>query len=144
MADRCGWAIVGFALMLTNPKGASAETRPSIAVVAYNQAGVNADTLARAKSEIARVFGEVGVDVNWMDSADLKPAGRFAIRLLIRARAVDARGSVMGTTIGGAHETGGMAFVFYDRVLKSAHEREQDVSRLLAYAMTHEMGHLLL
>jgi hypothetical protein len=50
----------------------------------------------------------------------------------------------MGTAIGEIHETGGSAFVFYDRVLTSAHDREQDVARVLAYAMAHEMGHLLL
>jgi hypothetical protein len=42
------------------------------------------------------------------------------------------------------HETGGTAFVFYDRVLRSAHDRHQDIARVLASAMAHEMGHLLL
>jgi hypothetical protein len=50
----------------------------------------------------------------------------------------------MGTTLGDAHDTEGSAFVFYDRVLRSAHESQQDVARLLAYAMAHEIGHLLL
>lgn len=79
-----------------------------------------------------------------MDPATVEPAGNFAIRLLIRPRAVNAPGSVMGTAIGDTHETGGSAFVFYDRVLRSAHERQQDVAAVLAYAMAHEMGHLLL
>jgi len=52
--------------------------------------------------------------------------------------------AVLGTTIGDVHETSGTAFVFYDRVLKSVHERQQNVSRVLAYAMAHEMGRLLL
>jgi len=51
---------------------------------------------------------------------------------------------VMGTAIGGMHETGGSVFIFYRQVLKSAHERKQDVARVLAYAMAHEMGHLML
>jgi len=87
---------------------------------------------------------EAGIGVTWMDPAAVEPAGAFAIQLLIRTRAINGSGSVMGTTIGDAHETGGSAFVYYDRVLQSAHEREQDAARLLAYAIAHEMGHLLL
>jgi hypothetical protein len=118
--------------------------RPSVAVVAYNQAGVAADILTRAKIEIARIYGEAGVEVIWMDPAAVEPAGRFAMRLLLRPHAVNASGLVMGTAIGDVHNTGGSAFVFYDRVLQSAHERRQDVAGVLAYAVAHEMGHLLL
>jgi hypothetical protein len=49
----------------------------------------------------------------------------------------------MGTAIGGA-QRGGSANIYYECVLRIAHERHQDVARLLAYAMAHEMGHLLL
>jgi hypothetical protein len=35
------------------------------------------------------------------------------------------------------------AFVYYDRVLRTAHQGQQDVARL-ACAMAYEMGHLLL
>lgn len=78
------------------------------------------------------------------DPASVEPAGAFAIQLLLRRRPVNASGAVMGTAIGDTHQTSGSAFVFYDRVLRSAHEREQDVARVLAYSMAHEMGHLLL
>jgi hypothetical protein len=50
----------------------------------------------------------------------------------------------MGTAIGGPHDVGGSAFVFYKQALASAHERKQDVARVLAYAIAHELGHLLL
>jgi len=120
-----------------------AADKPSVAVVAYNHAGVAADTFKRAKIAITRIYEEAGVDVTW-EPAAVEPAGRFAIRLLVRPRAVNASAPVLGTTIGDIHETSGMAFVFYDRVLQSAHERQQDVASVLAYAMAHEMGHLLL
>ena len=122
---------------------ARATSQPSIAVVAYNQAGVAADILARAKSEAARIYSDAGVDVIWMDAAAVEPGGTFKIRLLIR-RAVDVPGSVMGSVAGDTHETDGLASVFYDRVLRCAHERRQDVAGVLAYAMAHEIGHLLL
>jgi hypothetical protein len=123
--------------------GQAAASPPSIAVGAYNQAGVAADTLARAKSEVTRIYGDVGVDVIWMDPEAVAPPGAFAMQVRIRARAVNTSRAVMGAVLGDA-ETGWLAFVYYDCVLRSAHEREQDVARLLAYAMAHEMGHLLL
>jgi DNA-binding transcriptional regulator PaaX len=123
---------------------AGAAGRPSIAVVAYNQAGAAADVLARAKVEVTRIVAGAGVDVIWMEPAAVAPVSTFAIQLLIRPRAVGAPGSVMGTALGDTHAIGGLALIFFDRVLRSAHEREQDVACVLAYAMVHEMGHLLL
>jgi hypothetical protein len=144
MATRWAWAIAGSMLILGLSEQAGAACRPSIWVVAYNQAGVAPDTLAHAKTEITRIFGEAAVAVTWMDRVALEPAGAFAVQVLIRPRAVNGSSSVMGTTIGDVHDTAGSAFIYYDRVVKSAHEREQDVARLLAHAMAHEMGHLLL
>jgi hypothetical protein len=114
-------------------------------VVAFNQAGIDTATLARAKTEVGRIYGEAGVGVTWMESAaTMKSAGPFAIQLLLRRRPVNGSASVMGTAIGDLHETSGSAFVFYDRVLGSAHGGQHDVARVLAYAIAHEMGHLLL
>ena len=130
--------------LAVGPCGQAADSPPSIAVVVYNQVGMSADTLARAKSEVTRIYGDAGVDVAWMDPAAVESGDVFAIQLLIRPRAVNVPGSIMGRAIGDTHETGGSAVLYYDRVLRSAHEREQDVARLLAYTMAHEMGHLLL
>jgi hypothetical protein len=143
MANRWRHA-AGCALMLGLATQTEAAGRPAIAVVAYNQAGVATDVIARAKLEINRIVAGTGVDVAWMDPAAVEPVASFAIQLLIRPRAVSGPQSVMGTALGDAHEIGGSAMVFYDRVLRSAHEREQDVAGVLAYAMVHEIGHLLL
>jgi hypothetical protein len=144
MVNRCCPAAVGCAAFLGIAGGADAASRPSIAVVVYNQAAVAPATLGRAKLEVARIIGDAGVDVAWIDSAAVESANTFAIRLLIRPRAVGATVSAMGTTIGDVHETGGTAFVFFDQVLRSAHGGKHDAGGVLAYAMAHEMGHLLL
>lgn len=143
MATRWAFAIAALTLA-ADAAGQTPGRRPLITVVAYNQAGVAADTLARATSDVTRIFGEVGVEVAWTNGGAVELAGAFSIQLLLRRRPVDGAGSVMGTAIGETKVSGGSAFVFYERVLKSAHERQQDVARVLAYAMTHEMGHLLL
>ena len=99
MATRWAHLVAGFDSGL-GPDGQAAAGPPLIAVVAYNQAGMAADTLARAKSEVTRIYGEAGIGVTWMDPAAPEPAGAFAIQLLIRRRAVNGSDSVMGTTIG--------------------------------------------
>jgi hypothetical protein len=144
MATRWAHVVVGTTLALGLTAEAWAFGSPSIAVVMYSQAGIPADTLAHARSEVARIYGDAGILVTWMDPTVAEPAGPFAIQLLLRRQPVGGSGSIMGTTIGDAHETSGTALIFYDRVLRTAHERQQDVSRVLAYAIAHEMGHLLL
>jgi hypothetical protein len=118
---------------------------PVVTVTAYDQTSVPPQTMNRAKLTVTYICAAAGVQVIWMKpSATQSVTAAFAIRLLIRPQAVNGSRLLMGMTLGDTHDTGGLAFVFYDRVLQSAHEREQDVARLLAYAMLHEMGHLLL
>jgi hypothetical protein len=50
----------------------------------------------------------------------------------------------MGTTLGDEHEMGRAAYGFKDRALQIAHKRHQDVAQVLAYAIAHELGHVLL
>jgi hypothetical protein len=127
------------------PRERSAGPMPVVTVTAYDQASVPPQAMNRAKLTVTYICAAAGVQVIWMNPSATQsiPAG-FAIRLLIRSRAVNGASWVMGMTLGDTHDTGGLAFVFYDRVLQSAHERELDVAKLLAYAMLHEMGHLLL
>jgi len=124
--------------------GQAAASPPSISVVAYNHARVDASTLARAKDDVVRIYGEAGVAVIWMDPAAIEPVATFAIRLRITRRPTDADRQVMGTAIVAMNDTNGSAVVFYEQVLKSARGGKQDVARVLAYAMAHEMGHLVL
>jgi hypothetical protein len=72
--------------------------------------------------------------------------GTFVIQMMIRRRASEpasAAESVMGMTPE-AGENGGTASVFYDQVLRMAHHYRQPVEELLAIAVAHEMGHVLL
>jgi hypothetical protein len=50
----------------------------------------------------------------------------------------------LGKALGDAQTNGGTAFVYRNRVLDLARGRSVDEARVLAYALAHEMGHLLL
>jgi hypothetical protein len=144
MVNRWCSVAAGCAVFLGIAGRADAASRPSIVLVVYDQAGVAPATLTRAKLEVGRIVDDAGVDVIWIAPAAAEPANTFAIRLLIRRRDVGATVSAMGTAIGDVHESGGTAFVFFDQVLRSAHGGKHDAGSVLAYAMAHEMGHLLL
>ena len=116
--------------------------RPAVAVQVFNHARVPAETLTRAQAHVARIYRGTGVEVLWTDAAGTDAPGRFAIKLIIKPKASGSR--VMGTAIGDTRGAGGTAFVYRDRVLDVAHERDLVDARVLAYAMAHEMGHLLL
>jgi hypothetical protein len=51
---------------------------------------------------------------------------------------------VVGIALGEPHVTRGMVFVFFDRILETAHVREHDRWRVLSYVIAHESGHLVL
>jgi hypothetical protein len=119
-----------------------------ITVRVYDYTAVPDAMLSGAKEDVSRIYRLAGIDIRWIDAPDTNPAASFAIQIMIRRRPVDgsasASGSVMGISLGDTHDVGGSAFVFRDRVTHVAHERQQDVARVLGYAMAHEMGHLLL
>jgi len=135
-----------FTLATVYPRSASADEPPRqvITVRVYDYT----PTLSRAKQDVSRICRQAGIDVTWINAPDTNPAASFAIQIMIRRRPVDgstsASGSAMGTSLGDTHDVGGSAFVFRDRVTHVAHARQQDVARVLGYAMAHEMGHLRL
>jgi hypothetical protein len=138
-----------FTLATAYSRAASADepARQLITVRVYDYTAVPDAMLSRAKEDVSRIYRQAGIDITWIDAPDTNPAAAFAIQIMIRRRSVgstSASGSVMGSSIGDTHDVGGSAFVFRDRVTHVAHERQQDVARVLGYAMAHEMGHLLL
>jgi hypothetical protein len=131
--------------------------QPVITVLVHNQAAIPADIVSGAEEQVGQILVEAGIVIRWVDpSIDrqysvVNPTsnslGTFTVQLIIRRAVMKPRsetGSVMGTTIGDVHETGGSAFVFYDPVLNVAHARQQGVATVLSYAIAHEVGHLLL
>jgi hypothetical protein len=119
------------------------QREPSISVMAYNHADAAADVFGHAKSTIERIFAAAGVVVSWLDPSGPEAAPR-ALRLVVRRHAEDATLPLMGKAIAGGNGCSGTAFVFYAVVLEYAHRGEHDPSAVLAYAMAHELGHLLL
>jgi hypothetical protein len=116
-----------------------------LTVAVHNNAAVPEATLNAAKVEVERIFAGVGVTIAWVSTVE--PV-TFGIQVTLRRQPGGGPGamapSALGTTVGEDHRLGGSSFVFYERVLKFAHDRHRAVDVILAYAIAHEMGHVLL
>jgi hypothetical protein len=146
---------------------ATAGPRPSLNVVLHvcDDPGIQANLVGRARAEMSRIFRDVGVDIAWISDAattsgadDLEASSDGLLTLVILCRELTDELTVDTTALGAAVGTreyrGRIAYVFYDRVerfaqthLNMSRDVETDdmyIVILLAHAMAHEMGHLLL
>jgi hypothetical protein len=116
-----------------------------LTVAIHNSAEVPEATVNAAKAEVERIFAAASVSIAWVSTIE---PGTFAIQITLRRRPGGGPGamapSALGTTVGEDHRLGGLSFVFYERVLKFAHDHRRPVELILAYAIAHEMGHVLL
>jgi hypothetical protein len=151
----------GFSLLLSLvPLGAqSAENALKIEVHVYNYSSVSAATLAQAQQETARIYGRLGIAMEWRScplaaeelahntTCDLPAApARFTLRLLSNEMAqrfpvhTDIYGFALLSLKGGFGVT---ANVFADRAREMAARRGNE-GVFLGHLIAHELGHLLL
>jgi hypothetical protein len=119
----------------------------SIALVLqlHNVAGAPAAIVGSAQRELARVYADIGVTVDWVD-ADV-PAAPAAMHVILVDRESgilrQARDAVLGATMWTANGTPAV-YVFYRRVEAEANRHRVSLSQLLACALAHELGHVLM
>ena len=111
----------------------------------HNLAGAPSSLVGRAESEVARMYDDAGVHVEW-DRPE-PAASRDAVRVILLPyengdlrRAPD---TVMGAAV---RSPGGtrIAYVYYRRVLAEAERYSVSTPFVLAGAIAHEVGHLLM
>jgi hypothetical protein len=97
-------------------------------VVVHNPASVPDATIGSAKVEIERIYASANISIAW--SSSIAP-GTFGIQVVLRREPAGGPGamapSALGTTVGDDHSSGGSCFVFYQRVLKFAHQHNRPV-----------------
>src|SRR4051812_11512682 len=135
------WTVLAFGLAA--PCMAFEAESTSLSVTVYDQASVASGVVERAQRDAASIFDTARVSLAWTNPSAPPTTGSSTLRLIIRRQPEDGALPVMGTAIESAGACSGTAFVFYTPVLRRAHASGLDVARLLAYAMAHELGHLL-
>lgn len=131
------------------------DTEPlAIAVRVRDTAQVPDDVLVQAQGDVTRIYRQAGVDLSWTTPDSLCAETNAArhtvltIALLSFAQAVRMDSGVTTDRVGFAArdtaEGGRVAYVLYDRIEVLAEANGWDPARMLAIAMAHEFGHLLL
>ena len=122
----------------------------AIAVVAilqiFNVAHAPAGVVSRAQCETARVFRDIGVDVTWLPSSH-GALSRHAISIVLvpdgMRSAHEPGRQVMGAAVRLSDRTRA-AYVFYRPVEDAAARYAVPITLILACAIAHEIGHVLM
>lgn len=134
------WSLIT-AVMITVARVADAAEQgqlPAIRLQMDDDAEVPVAILKKSQDEVARIFGAVGVGVEWTETAP-----SITVRIVTSALAYAGRSSsVMGVAL--RRPSGATAQIFLKQVQDFARTYDGDVSILLAYVIAHEIGHLLL
>ena len=120
----------------------------SIALVLqlHDFAGAPPSVLVNAERELTRVYDAIGVRVEW-DHADPHADDRPVLHVILIAHESGdlrrTRDSVMAATLRTARGTP-VVYVFYRRVEAEAARYAVSVALVLACALAHELGHVLM
>ena len=152
-------------------RAAAADWTPSLSIVLHvsDDLSISPSVVTRAKDEMSRIYRQAGVKVMWADTTaaaigpDARPSRTISnaeLTLILLSRELTDQLTVASTALGATPSTreyrGRIAYVFYNRVERIArayltplrgrakHNGDIDNVIVLAHAMAHEIGHLLL
>jgi hypothetical protein len=112
-----------------------------------NLSGAPPAIVHQAQEEVTRLYSDIGVALEWIESSDAPTDRRPVTRVvLLPYETGDLRRSEK-QVMGAAMRTGGgnaIAYVFYQRVHAEAARYQVSMGLVLACAIAHELGHLLL
>jgi hypothetical protein len=156
-------AIVAIVAGLAGPASASASTEHNVdddfAVhvrLVLDKVHIDASVIADAKAEVARIYHAAGITIVWNGAGEIdnEPPEQFLERsLIILIRGDDSavrlslHESSLGMALSTPNQRGRVAFIYWNRVQKVAIKYlnyRALVEKMLALAMAHEIGHLLL
>ena len=112
-----------------------------------NPSGAPMSIIRQAQDEVTRVYAEIGVPLEWSDPSDEAADRQSAIRIVLLPYETGGlrhhEQQVMGAAVRTGHGNA-VAYVFYRRVQTEADRYRVSTSLVLACAIAHELGHLLL
>jgi hypothetical protein len=118
----------------------------ALVVQLLNPSGVPGAIVRQAQEEATRVYANIDVSVEWSDAPDAAERSDVIRVVLLpyetgdlRRRENEVMGAAMRTEAGNA-----IAYVYYRRVQAQANRYQVSIGSVLACAIAHELGHLLL
>lgn len=103
------------------------------------------DVLSEAERQVDDLYGQIGVRLEWTGGhASLAPqdgAEHLEVIIVAEDRSLSW---LLVNALGQANHGTRRAHIFYRRVVRHAKDTKSDLPRALAFALAHEIGHLLL
>lgn len=136
---------------------ADGDPSPILTVRVYNYAGVPEDWMRSARLNVMKIFAAASVAIIWTDPLSDREAasegplssrsGMFTVHVLLRSKRnwgqPSKTHSVMGDALP-ADACAGSVSLFYEQLLHVTNLYRQPVADVLALALAHELGHVLL
>lgn len=125
---------------------AATDQDPVIAVRVEGRASVDDESLRRAQAFATEIYAQAGVVLEWTSTPTTEPDGALTIVLTTtktapRGIAPESMGVAPSPNDG---TRGTRAYIFMDKVLAFTSAHKVAAGYVLACAMAHEIGHLLL
>jgi hypothetical protein len=134
------WAMA-MAVMITVARVADAAEPGQLRAIRLqmdNDADVPAAILKSSQDEVARIFADAGLEMEWTETEP-----RFTVQIVTSVLGfARASSPVMGVAL--RTPGGATAQIFFNQVQGFARTSHVVVSTLLAHVIAHEIGHLLL
>jgi hypothetical protein len=131
---------------VSDPNPRIADPNPVILVQIQNPHGLEAPALDRAQALAREIYTRAGVSLRWTPDETMDPDRTLTV-VLTSSTAVppDLGSDAMGVAPSPGDGTRGtLAYVFLDKVRSFAAAHRLVVAHVLACALAHEIGHLLL
>lgn len=123
---------------------AAQPVRSTVVVMLQNDAGTPPDLVDRASREVTRLFSLIDIDIVWV--TDVPADARLRVVSLTNWEPNEQRvqPSVLGYTQIAQGKRGIRAYVFWRRVDQASQKFTASLDKVLAIAIAHELGHMLL
>lgn len=123
----------------------------------FNDAHIDAATLAEAQARASSLFSQAGIEIDWLacrpaDPSDFSPSASpcsalawpVHLSIRIRPRALSVSPETFGQAFVDAAGQGIYSNVYYQNLALSTNHPQLSDGDLLGFVIAHELGHLLL
>jgi hypothetical protein len=146
-AKRGTGVLAGLLAALVTQRTDVVAQQPAVEVVILDHAQVPASALRHAREHVQRVFGAIGVEIEWRDLSRTSSRGRPPLSVLLLSPAMVARKALADSISEDALATSSFgatrAWIFWDRVCRVAEAARLDPAIALGRVIAHELGHLI-
>ena len=123
---------------------AAQPVRPTVVVMLQNDARAPSDLVDRANREVTRLFSLIDIDIVWVTDVPADARLRVVSLTTWEPSEQKVQPSVLGYTHGSAGKRGIRGYVFWRRVERASLQFTASLDKVLAIAIAHELGHMLL